>query len=193
MCEASPGKGSAARLMKHNSPILLAIVPGLLAVFLPACAPPVLFANAGVSLAEAGTSAFIEGELRAARKQPLEDVHRAYEGALLRLNFPIVRQMVEENYIFISADQVNQDEIQVRLTRHSPTVTAIRIRVGVFGDQAIARLIMEEAESATPDGSAPATPTPPTSAPELTPPAEASPRPVQIPAPGQPAPNSPRR
>ncbi len=174
--------------MKHRTLILMAIVAGLLAVSLPACAPPVLFANAGVSLAEAGTSAFIEGELRAARKQPLEDVHRAYEGALLRLNFPIVRQMVEENYVFISADQVNQDEIQVRLTRHSPTVTAIRIRVGVFGDQAIARLIMEEAESGAPDGSAPPAPEP-----VITPPREAPPRPEQIPAPGQPVPNAPRR
>ncbi|GMV26373.1 MAG: hypothetical protein AMXMBFR58_24040 [Phycisphaerae bacterium] len=111
------------------------------------CAPPVMFANAGMSLAEVGTTAFIEGELRYARRVSLDVAAAAYEAALDRLGFPIRQRSSKPGYIYLSADQENGEEIQVRLTRNSNVVTSIRIRIGLLGDQAIARLIMEEAET----------------------------------------------
>lgn len=115
-------------------------------LLMPACAPPLMIANAGMSLAEAGTSAFIEGELRAARKCTIEIAATAYEQALIRLGFTINRTMKEKDYVYISADQIRGEDIEVRLVQNTAMVTSIRIRVGVLGDQAISRLIMEEAQ-----------------------------------------------
>lgn len=131
----------------REHPVLATLVGvGVVVLGLSGCAPPLLFANAGVTLAEAGTSAFIEGELRSARKHPLELVASTYRQALERLDFPVIKTLVEPDYIYLAASQKNGDEIQVRMTRNSSTVTSIRIRVGLLGDQAIARLVMEEAQ-----------------------------------------------
>lgn len=110
------------------------------------CAPPLIFANAGMSLAEAGTSAFIEGELRAARRTPIDRMTRSYKLALESLYFPIMTERIEDDRAYLVADQNGGDDIEVKLTRNSDMVTSVRIRIGVFGDQAIARLVMEEAE-----------------------------------------------
>jgi hypothetical protein len=123
-----------------------ALCVGAAVVALPSCAPPLMIANAGMSLAEAGTSAFIEGELRSARKCTIDIAAAAYEQAVLRLGFTINRTLRENDYVYISADQLRGEDIEIRLVQNTPVVTTIRIRVGVLGDQAIARLIMEEAQ-----------------------------------------------
>ncbi|MBL8962866.1 MAG: DUF3568 family protein [Phycisphaerae bacterium] len=128
--------------LSNLAPIVIgAVLIGLLA----SCAPPVLFANAGVSLAEAGTSAFVEGELRAAKKIPLDVADRAFTQALSNLRFEIERRVEGDGFVYITADQVGDDDIQVRLTSRSPAVTSIKISVGLFGNLTISRLVMEEA------------------------------------------------
>ncbi|MCC6428427.1 MAG: DUF3568 family protein [Phycisphaerales bacterium] len=119
----------------------------LIGIAVTGCAPPLLFANAGMSLAaEAGTSAFIEGELRAARKLPMVQVRDAFVQALDNLDFPITGRVDKADYIFLEARQKSGD-IVVRLRANSQRVTSISIRVGFLGDQAIARLLMEEVET----------------------------------------------
>ncbi|HRJ49917.1 MAG TPA: DUF3568 family protein, partial [Phycisphaerales bacterium] len=103
--------------LSNLAPIVIgAVLIGLLA----SCAPPFLFANAGVSLAEAGTSAFVEGELRAAKKIPLDVADRAFTQALSNLRFEIERRVEGDGFVYITADQVGDDDIQVRLTSRSP-------------------------------------------------------------------------
>lgn len=125
--------------------ISMSAVPALLISLVASCAPPFLFANAGVSLAEAGSSAFVEGELRSARKVTLETADRAFTLALENLQFPVERRAEGDGFVYLTADQYGDDNIQIRLTSRSPAVTSIKIRVGVFGNLAISRLVMEEA------------------------------------------------
>jgi hypothetical protein len=137
----------ASRLAKVPAKMVsCAVCVAITVLALPACAPPLMIANAGMSLAEAGTSAFIEGELRSARKCTIELAAAAYEQAVIRLGFMINRTLREKDYVYISADQLRGEDIEIRLVQNTPIVTSIRIRVGVLGDQAIARLIMEEAQ-----------------------------------------------
>jgi Protein of unknown function (DUF3568) len=110
------------------------------------CAPPLLFANAGVSLAEAGTSMFMEGELRAAWRRPLEVMEQGVAEAMNTLGYRIESRTERENYIYIRGVEIDGTEIEVRLRRSSEIVTSISIRVGLLGDQAVSRLILEEAE-----------------------------------------------
>ncbi len=139
------------------------------------CAPPVLFADAGLSLAEAGTSAFIEGELRSGVKRPLADVRAAIIEALAALDFPVDYTNDQDGYACVIAKQNSGDDISIRLRRRSSVVTTIQIRVGMLGDQAIARLIMEEADRVLKASAKPA----PTPAPAPAP----TPSPDQPPAP----------
>lgn len=105
------------------------------------CLAPAVIATAGLAVAQEGASAYIGGELVTAVTYPLEQVINASRDALAELEFePRVDRDGEHTHYFL-VREVNQREIGVKLESASPQVTRIKVRVGVWGDQAVSQVI----------------------------------------------------
>lgn len=130
------------------------------AVALGGCLTPFdLAANAGLGIAQAGTSSFIQGTLTAAFDKPMETVAEASRLALVRLGYEITHEDSATYFMQIQGDQSDGSDIVVKLRQSSPTVTGLSIRVGLWGDNAVSRLILAEIEkqmaAATPGANKP--------------------------------------
>lgn len=114
--------------------------------WLSGCAAPAVLVTAAVPVAEAGTSAYANGELTSAYKHPLHRVDLAAESALADMGFHITRRNKAEHKVYFAAEDKRGTEISLRLEAVTVQVTGVRIRVGVFGDQALSRLLLTEVE-----------------------------------------------
>jgi hypothetical protein len=112
------------------------------AVALAGCAAPALIATAGFGALQTGTEAFIRGELESAVANPLAEVYAAGDAAVRELEFKITNSKLGKENGYIRAKETQGRKIVVDVEMKSPTVTKINIRVGLFGDQAISRLIL---------------------------------------------------
>lgn len=129
---------------------LVPILSGVL-LSLGSCAPPVL--SAGLSVAEAGDAAFFEGALRAAVKHDLSSTFLATNKALGELAYEPCVSNLKEHSGEVTARESNDGRlVVVTLKESSFRVTVIQVRVGLFGDQQISRLVMSEiVDSLSPD------------------------------------------
>ncbi|MBX3380517.1 MAG: DUF3568 family protein [Phycisphaeraceae bacterium] len=105
-----------------------------------------LAANAGLGVAQAGTSTFIQGTLQAAFDKPIDRVLEASRRALTDLGYEITREDSGTHYAQLQAAQADDSSIVVKLRKSSETVTGLSIRVGLWGDNAVSRLILAEIE-----------------------------------------------
>lgn len=143
---ASFGKDVAQNTTKIQTCLgTLALIP-CLGWILPGCAAPGVLVTAAVPVAELGTSAFANGELSAAYKYPLPQVDAAAEAALAELGFRVLRRDKTERKVYFAAEDSRGTEISLRLDAITAQVTGVRIRVGVFGDQALSRLLLSDIE-----------------------------------------------
>ncbi len=113
------------------------------------CAPTVV-ATAGFGALQAGTAAFINGELEAAQVAPLAAVRKATEEALAELQFEVVSQRHSETSASFHARETHGRSITIELRAKSPVVTKANIRVGLMGDQVMSRLILGEIQARCP-------------------------------------------
>ncbi|MBL9031416.1 MAG: DUF3568 family protein [Phycisphaerae bacterium] len=118
------------------------IAPAACAAALAACATPVVVATASVSALQAGTAAYIDGQLQAAHAANLDEAFAAAQAALAELRFTITSAKLRSNSALIVATESDGHSLGVTLTRRTPGVTKVAIRVGLFGDQAVSRLIL---------------------------------------------------
>lgn len=116
-------------------------------VFVPGCLTPFDFAaNAGLGIAQAGTSSFIQGTLQSAVDRPMEEVFEAAKRALAKLGYESTREDLTEFYAQLQSSQSDGSSIVIKLKKSSPKVTGVSIRVGLWGDNAVSRLIFIEIE-----------------------------------------------
>lgn len=115
------------------------------------CAPPVV--SAGISVAEAGDAAFFEGALQAAVKHDLATTFAATNKALAELAYEPSVSNLQAHRGEVTARESNDGRlVVVTLKESSLKVTLIQVRVGLFGDQQISRLVMTEiVDSLNPD------------------------------------------
>ena len=111
-----------------------------------AAVPVPILASAGVSVAQAGTAAYINGELEAAFATPLEEMHRAVLATALELEYEVRSDRMSDEKAVTVLDALVGDDVTVTLEAASPRVTKVSVRVGPFGDQAISRLVMERVQ-----------------------------------------------
>jgi hypothetical protein len=123
--------------------LVLGIVPG------PAgCAAPVIVASAGLTVAQYGATSYLNGRLDAARRVPLETVYKAALDAMAPLGFePTDTTEPDENDAYLATRQLDGTSIAIRFTRVSSQVCKVEIRIGVFGDQTLSRLIMSNIDN----------------------------------------------
>jgi hypothetical protein len=113
-------------------------------------APPIVIASAGLSAFQTGTTAFIRGELEYADAVPLEIMYEAVGKAVDDLQFTRVSERMRPNFASIVVQETGGRAVKIVLERKTPLVTKVKIRVGVFGDQAVARLVQQAAEKQIP-------------------------------------------
>jgi len=116
-------------------------------MMLAACADPIIVVTAGTSVLQAGSSAFVNGEMVAAIPKPLPTVYDAADSALRELQFTIRQQKLGDLNGYLYAAETQRRRIEITLEKKSPVVTKVNIRVGFFGDQAMSRLIMGTLQS----------------------------------------------
>ena len=135
------------------------------------CAAPVVIASAAVPAVQAGTEAFVRGDLESAQIASMETMYAAAESALNDLEFRIVSQRLGTNTAYLKARELGGRPVTVDFERRSPQVTKTTIRVGVWGDQAISRLILGEIQARTPAApqGEPVSPVPPAPSPTRAP------------------------
>lgn len=98
----------------------------------------------------AGTSAiaFATGELRSREPAPLARLDAACATAVDVLAYDAVETERNANQIRWRARTASGDPVDIRLVAKSPSATEVRIRIGVFGDEAKSRLVLEEIHQA---------------------------------------------
>lgn len=134
------------------------IAIGLVLLALPGCVAPTIIASAGANALQAGTAAFINGELDAAQIVSLEDAITATTGAMTDLKFDAIRVRRGDRTVTVYAQEQNKREVRITLVPRTPLIVKINIRVGLLGDQAISRLLLAEVQArcpAVPEPSAP--------------------------------------
>ena len=133
-------------LRNHYGLVLVAVAaPAVLCA--TGCLTPFDFAaNAGLGIAQAGTSSFIQGTLQSAIDRPMEQVFEASKSALAKLGYESTREDIREFYAELQSNQSDGSTIVIKLKKSSPKVTGVSIRVGIWGDNAVSRLIFLEIE-----------------------------------------------
>lgn len=107
------------------------------------CAAPLLATGAGLSAFQAGGSAYIRGELESAEVVEMHTLFQLVQDVLVEeFAFEIAVARAGDNYAFIHTKETQGRMIRVNLERKSPVVTKINVRVGLFGDQPMSRLIL---------------------------------------------------
>lgn len=130
----------------HRAVVRKALLCGVL--LLPvSCTAPIIIVTAGASVLQAGSSAFINGELEAAIPKPLPTVYDAADAALRELQFTMGQAKLGDYNGYIYAGETQKRRIEITVEKKSPVVTKVNIRVGLFGDQAISRLILATLQS----------------------------------------------
>lgn len=111
-------------------------------------AGPVLWTSGCLAVAAgaagAGTVAYIRGELNTSLSSSLDAVDRAANRAAEQLRFAKINESADALARVITLRTAEDKKIEVRLTRTTDTLTQVRIRVGVFGDEAISRVLLDK-------------------------------------------------
>lgn len=98
----------------------------------------------------AGTSAiaFATGELRSREETPLAEVDAAVATAVDVLGYDEVETERDADRIRWRARTAAGDRVDIRLLARGRDSTELRIRIGVFGDEAKSRLVLEHIHQA---------------------------------------------
>ncbi len=97
--------------------------------------------------AGAGTYAYVTGELSSVEQASVDKVWSATQSAVKDLQFTVKEQSKDALQGRLVAEQADKTDITIKVERESETLTKVRIRVGVFGDEATSRIIMDKIKS----------------------------------------------
>ena len=102
------------------------------------CAAVLIGAGAG-----AGTVGYIAGELKAQEEVSLNKAWSASLKAMAHLEFTVTQKEKDAFTAELTARGSGDKKIQVKLEKKAEKITEIRIRVGLFGDESMSRLILD--------------------------------------------------
>ncbi len=94
--------------------------------------------------AGAGTVAYIRGELDATVSGDVSAVYAATNASLQQLQFAKINEGKSAVDAEITARTGQDTKIEIKLNRTTDNLTRVRIRIGVFGDESLARLILDK-------------------------------------------------
>jgi hypothetical protein len=94
--------------------------------------------------AGAGTVAYIKGELQANLEAPLGATLGATKRAVTKLDFVMISAAADRLAGEVVARTAQDEKITIALERVTSRVTQVSIRVGMFGDQTLSQVLMDE-------------------------------------------------
>lgn len=94
--------------------------------------------------AGAGTVAYLRGELEASLDKNLDGVLRATNRGLEQLQFAKISEKKDALVAEVVARTARDQKVGVTLEKVSDTLTRVKIRVGMFGDEAISRALLDK-------------------------------------------------
>ena len=100
-----------------------------------------LLAVGAGAAAGAGTVAYIKGELQTNYAASLDQTWQATLSALDDLGYKAISSQKGGTEGEIEAKQVGGDKVKVHLSISGTGTTLVKIRVGIFGDEGVARTI----------------------------------------------------
>ena len=104
------------------------------------------FLIGGGAVAGAGGYAYASGELKSTQGAPLDKVWGATQVAMKDLGYTPSTEAKDAFKGQLIARTAENKKISLHFKRLSDNSTEIRIRVGVFGDEGLSRLILEKTE-----------------------------------------------
>lgn len=129
----------------RSTPVRVRLIAALLAALPIAFTSGCLAVAAGA--AGAGTVAYIRGELDASLSYNLDAVDRATNRAAEQLRFAKINEGSDALARIITLRTAEDKKIEIKLSRTTDTLTHVRIRVGVFGDETISRALLEKIQA----------------------------------------------
>jgi hypothetical protein len=133
---------STRRHIVHSVPLVLVLLALPLAG--TGC---IVLAVGGAAAAGAGTIAYIKGELTATEEVSLEQAYFAFRKAMSDLEYPITDQAKDAHSAYVKALSAADKTIKLNLEKVAHDVTKVGIRVGVFGNEDISRLLLDKARA----------------------------------------------
>lgn len=120
---------------------------GILAVLMSAAAVQTGCLAVAAGAAGAGTVAYIRGELNASLDGSLASVSKAARGAIDDLKFARISETSDALVTILIARTADDTRVEVRVERVTDSLSKVRVRVGVFGDERVSHLILERLKS----------------------------------------------
>ncbi len=124
-------------MMSKN--LLLILSLGVILLSGSGCATLVVGGGAG-----AGTAAYIMGELKSMEEASIEKTWQAAQKAVEDLEFFVTTQQKDAFSAKLIARSATDKKIKISLKRESEKLTEVRIRVGIFGDEALSLHVLKE-------------------------------------------------
>ena len=103
-----------------------------------------LVAVGAAGAAGAGTVAYVRGELDATLDSPYEAVVGAANDSLGQLQFAKVSESKDAFTADLLARTAEDTKIELKIVRKADRLTSVAIRIGVFGDEAKSRAILDQ-------------------------------------------------
>jgi hypothetical protein len=112
-----------------------------------------LFVVGAAAGAGAAGYAYVDGEEKATESASLDRTWNAALAAMKDLEFPVTDQAKDALEANLTARNASNTNISIKLKNLSNTSTEIRIRVGMFGDESLSRIILDKINSHLQTGS----------------------------------------
>ena len=97
--------------------------------------------------AAAGTVGYVSGDLKATLDGSFQDVVEAADRAISENTISQIAKNEEPHSVAYELRTLQDDKIQLTITRAATKLTNVTIRVGVFGDEPLSRHILGEIEN----------------------------------------------
>ena len=133
-----PNRSKADRARRSGRAALLCALIGMV-LAQGGCGALLLVGGAGTS-----AIAFATGELRVIEAASLTQVHDATRLAVETLRYADAEAVLTEENVRWTATTAGGDPVDIRLSATGPEQTELRIRIGIFGNEARSRLVLEQ-------------------------------------------------
>ncbi|MGR3309594.1 MAG: DUF3568 domain-containing protein [Candidatus Brocadiales bacterium] len=121
--------------------LLLITLLGIILLSSSGCAVVALLIGGSVG---AGAVAYVTGELKSTEEASLDRTWQAAQKAIEDLEFFVTSKQKDAISAKLIARGATDKKIELILKKVSENLTEVRIRVGIFGDEPLSRLVLEK-------------------------------------------------
>ena len=114
---------------------------GIILLSSSGCAAVALLIGGSVG---AGAVAYVMGELKSTEEASLDSTWQAAQKAIEELEFLVTSKQKDAISAKLIARGATDKKIELILKKVSEDLTEVRIRVGIFGDESLSRLVLEK-------------------------------------------------